>query len=748
LEKTVRVFRQPLKRRKALKGTYMAMKSEKAILQNLNPEQREAALYFDGPLLILAGAGSGKTRVLTYRVALLTGSKGIDPGRIMAITFTNKAAEEMKSRIHNLVGPRAGAIWISTFHSACSRILRSEAERLGYRRGFVIYDDDDQLRMVSRIIRDMDLDTKRYPPRLVRSLIEDAKNEMVDADAYRNKIRDELTEVVSGVYKAYQEQLFRNNAMDFDDLLLNTIAVLELFPLVLEHYQDRFSYINVDEYQDTNPAQYRLVKLLSGRHRNLCVVGDDDQGIYSWRGADLRNILEFEKDYPDSKVVRLERNYRSTRVILEAANHVVSLIAGRKEKRLWTEREEGEQIRYFFANSGSDETSFVALEINKLMESGGYNHRDFAVFYRTNAQSRPFEEMLLRFGIPYKIVGGFKFYERKEVKDALAYLKFLLNPDDAVSLRRIVNEPKRGIGETTLAHLDAFARSQGIGMWESLQRAEEAPNLGSSARRKLAEFVELVEGLKAEMERLPLPELLQLVLERSGYLDALAQEGTFEAEGRAENLQELKNAMVEFVSSNPGEGLDAFLERVSLVAEIDLYDEEEGAVTLMTLHNAKGLEYPVVLIVGMEDGVFPHLRCMGSMESMEEERRLFYVGVTRARDLLYLTGAAYRSQYGNLKMSPESRFMRDIPRRYIQVIKAEGPAAAGGAEEGARSGELDILAASFCVGDRVIHDKWGEGMIIALSRSRSGPEVTINFPGLGEKLLLLEYAPIRKVGGV
>ncbi|MBN2025408.1 MAG: DNA helicase PcrA [Actinobacteria bacterium] len=723
------------------------MKSERAILQDLNPEQREAAQYFDGPLLILAGAGSGKTRVLTYRIALLTGPEGVDPGRILAITFTNKAAEEMKGRIHRLVGPRAGAIWISTFHSACSRILRQEAERLGYRRGFVIYDDDDQLRMVNRIIRDMDLDTKRYPPRLVRSLIENAKNEMVDADTYRKRIRDDLTEVVAGVYKNYQEQLFRNNAMDFDDLLLNTIAVLELFPMVLEHYQERFSYINVDEYQDTNPAQYRLVKLLSERHRNLCVVGDDDQGIYSWRGADLRNILEFEKDYPDAKVVRLERNYRSTRVILEAANHVVSLIAGRKEKRLWTEREEGEQIRYFFANSGNDETAFVALEINQLMESGGYGHRDFAVFYRTNAQSRPFEEMLLRFGIPYKIVGGFKFYERKEVKDALAYLKFLLNRDDAVGLRRIINEPKRGIGEVTLAHADAFARSQGIGMWEALQRAEEVPNLGPSACRKLAGFVELVEGLSSEIEKLPLPDLLQVVLERSGYLDALAREGTFEAEGRAENLQELKNAMVEFNSSNPGEGLEAFLERVSLVAEIDLYDEEEGAVTLMTLHNAKGLEYPVVFIVGMEDGVFPHLRCMGSTESMEEERRLFYVGVTRARDLLYLSGAAYRSQYGNLKMSPESRFMRDIPRQYLQVIKADEPAVVGERKEGVRQGELDVLAASFSVGERVIHDKWGEGTITALSRSRSGPEVTINFPGLGEKLLLLEYAPIKKAGG-
>jgi DNA helicase-2/ATP-dependent DNA helicase PcrA len=722
----------------------MTVKSEKAMLKDLNPEQREAALYFDGPVLILAGAGSGKTRVLTYRVALLVASKGVDPGRILAITFTNKAAEEMRGRIHRLVGPRAGAIWISTFHSACSRILRREAERLGYRKGFVIYDDDDQLRMVNRIIRDMDLDTKRYPPRLVRSLIEDAKNEMIDADSYRGRIKDELTEITSGVYKAYQEQLFRNNAMDFDDLLLNAVAVFELFPPVLEHYQERFSYINVDEYQDTNPAQYRLVKLLSGSHRNLCVVGDDDQGIYSWRGADLRNILEFEKDYPESKVVRLERNYRSTRVILEAANNVVSLIPGRKEKRLWTEREEGEPIKYFFANSGSDETAYVALEINRLLEGGEYNHRDFAVFYRTNAQSRPFEEMLLRFGIPYKIVGGFKFYERKEVKDALAYLKFLLNPDDAVSLRRIVNEPKRGIGETSLARLEAFARSQGLGMWDALRRAEETPDLGAAARRKFAEFALLMEGLSGDMEKLSLPELLQAVLERSGYLEALAREGTFEAEGRAENLQELRNAIVEFNASNPAEGLDAFLERVSLVAEIDLYDEDEGAVTLMTLHNAKGLEYPVVFIVGMEDGVFPHMRCMGSMESMEEERRLFYVGVTRSRDRLYLSGAAYRSLYGNLKMSPESRFIRDIPRQYMEVIRPEGPAAVEGAMDRVRIEELDVLAASFRVGDSVIHDKFGEGVVIGLSRSRSGPEITINFPTVGEKLLLLEYAPIRK----
>jgi len=724
----------------------VAVLKEEKILKDLNPEQREAALYLEGPLLILAGAGSGKTRVLTYRVALLT-ARGVEPSNILAITFTNKAAQEMKARIERLVGARSRIIWISTFHSACARILRQEAERLGYRRNFAIYDDDDQLRMVSHIIRDLELDNKRYPPRLVRSLIEDAKNEMVDVESYKEKIKDELTEATADVYKTYQQQLLKNNAMDFSDLLLNTIAVFELFSPVLEHYQERFSYINVDEYQDTNPAQYRLVKLLADRHRNLCVVGDDDQGIYSWRGADLRNILEFEKDYPDSKVVRLERNYRSTRNILEAANHVVSRIGGRKEKRLWTERDEGELIKYFRASSGNDEASFAAVEISRLTEEEDYDYRDISIFYRTNAQSRPFEERLLRFGIPYKIVGGFKFYERKEVKDALGYLKFLVNPDDAISLRRIVNEPRRGIGLTSMAHLETFARTEGISLWEAMRRAEKAHNLATAARKKVGKFVELIEDLMLEAEKTPLPELLKTVLERSGYLDALVKEGTFEAEGRLENLEELKNAAVEFLSAYPGEGLEGFLEQVSLVAEIDLYDESEGAVTLMTLHNAKGLEFSAVFIVGLEDGVFPHMRCMGSPESMEEERRLFYVGVTRARDLLYLVGAFSRTQFGNLRMNPESRFIKDIPDEYLDIIGAESPHMLK-IREGERKREdveLQMLASSFHVGDRVIHDKWGEGVVTALSRSRSGPEITVSFPGEGEKLLLLQYAPLKKV---
>ena len=728
-----------------MKVSMMINGREKAILEGLNPEQREAALCFDGPLLILAGAGSGKTRVLTYRVALLVAVRGVEPGRIMAITFTNKAAEEMRARIHRLVGPRAASVWISTFHAACARILRREAERLGYGKNFVIYDDEDQLRMVNRVMREQDMDVKRFPPRLVRVLIEQAKIDMVDVDGYQERVHDDLTEVVSTVYRSYQEQLLRNNAMDFDDLLLNTIAVFELFPAALRHYQERFAYVNVDEYQDTNPAQYRLVRLLAGGHRNLCVVGDDDQGIYSWRGADLRNILEFERDFPDARVVRLERNYRSTRVILEAANYVVSRIAGRKEKRLWTDREEGEPIKYLFAPSGMEETAYVALEINRLLEEKGYRHRDVAVFYRTNAQSRPFEEVFLRFGIPYKIVGGYKFYERKEVKDVLAYLKFILNPYDAVSLRRIINEPRRGIGNTTLAYLENYSRKEGLSLWEALERAQEVPGLGAAAQSRVARFVDLMRGLAVRREEVEPPQLLREVLERSGYLEALRAERTFEAEGRLENLEELLSAAAEFFAAHPGEGLDAFLERTSLVAEIDLYDEEEGAVTLMTLHNAKGLEFPVVFIVGMEDGVFPHLRCMGSEESMEEERRLFYVGVTRAKDLLYLTGAASRSLYGDVKVSPPSRFIRDIPSRYLEAVTTATWERGGGVGMEGVEIMAGALAASYRVGDRVMHESWGEGMITAISRGRGGPEVTVNFPTVGEKLLLLQYAPLKKL---
>ncbi len=724
------------------------MRSEiRYILEDLNPEQREAALHFHGPLLILAGAGSGKTRVLTYRVALLIATGTAHPAQVLAITFTNKAAEEMRLRIHRLVGEGADRVWVSTFHAACARILRREAERAGLGGNFVIYDEDDQLRLVTKVAKELGVDVKRFPPRLLRSEIERARNELFSPDDMRRKAENEMEEVAAAVYGAYEEQLRRNNAVDFGGLLQRTVEVFEGYPEVLEHYRRMFLFINVDEYQDTNPAQYRLVRLLADGHRNLCVVGDDDQGIYSWRGADLRNILEFEKDFPDCKVVRLERNYRSTRNILEAANHVVAKIPWRKPKRLWTEREEGEKIKYARLASGEEETAFVVNEILRLTGEKRYALRDIAIFYRTNAQSRPFEEAFLRMGIPYKLVGGFKFYERKEVRDVLAYLKLTVNPDDSVSLRRIINEPRRGIGETTLAHLEDHARREGISLWESIARAQEIPHLSSGARRKLEEFHRLMVLLSERARSLPVPELIQEILERTGYADALTREGTLEAESRLENLEELKRAAAEFEALHPGEGVEGFLQMASLVSEADLYDEEEGAVTLMTLHNAKGLEFPVVFIVGMEDGIFPHLRCMGRRESMEEERRLFYVGVTRAKDLLYLTGAMFRSWYGEYRPYPESRFISDIPSDYLEVVSV--PSAidfSGFGRWGERDRERErALAASLKVGDRVYHDKWGEGVVRSMETGRDGTEVLVEFPGEGEKLLLLKYAPLRKI---
>lgn len=720
-----------------------------SILEELNREQREAALHFHGPLLVLAGAGSGKTRVLTYRVALLIATGTAHPSQVLAITFTNKAAEEMRSRIHRLVGKGAEAIWVSTFHAACARILRMEAARVGLTGNFVIYDDDDQLRLITRVAKDLDVDVKRYPPRLLRSEIERAKNDLVTPDELRRRAEDELEEIAAAVYGAYEEQLRRNNAVDFGGLLQRTVELFEAYPEVLEHYRRRFLYINVDEYQDTNPAQYRLVRLLADAHRNLCVVGDDDQGIYSWRGADLRNILEFERDFPDCRVIRLERNYRSTRNILEAANHVVAKIPWRKPKRLWTDREEGERIKYVRLTSGEEEAAFVTEEILRLTGQKGYNLRDIAVFYRTNAQSRLFEEAFLRVGLPYKLVGGFKFYERKEVKDILAYLKFLVNPHDSVSLRRIINEPRRGIGETTLAHLEDHARREGISLWEAIDRLDEVPNVSAAARRKLEGFRHLVGELAEKADALTVPELIQEVLERTGYREALAREGTLEAEGRLENLEELQRAAAEFEALHPGEGVEGFLQLASLVSEADLYDEEEGAVTLMTLHNAKGLEFPVVFIVGMEDGIFPHLRCMERRESMEEERRLFYVGVTRAKDLLYLTGAMFRSWYGEYRPYPESRFISDIPPEYLEVVSyATGSdlLRPGGWGERDRERERErALAASLKVGDRVYHDKWGEGVVRGMETGRDGTEVLVEFPGEGEKLLLLKYAPLRKL---
>ncbi len=719
-------------------------------LQGLNPVQREAVMHTDGPVLILAGAGSGKTRVLTHRVAYLVKEKRVSPANILAVTFTNKAAGEMRNRIQGLVGPPSQGIWMATFHSTCARILRIEGERLGYRRNFIIYDADDQLRLITRTAKQLELDPKRYPPRLMANIISNAKNALQTPSDLAKLAEGTVEDAAAEVYKHYQETLRGNDAMDFDDLLMQSIVLFESNPPVLEYYQERFRYINIDEYQDTNHAQYRLVNLLAGRHRNLCVVGDDDQSIYSWRGADINNILSFEHDYPEAAVYKLEQNYRSTQLILDVANHVIAENQDRKPKALWTENAGGEPVMHHRSESGKDEAYFTAREVERLVADQGYSLRDIAIFYRVNAQSRLFEEVFLHQGIPYKVVGGAKFYERREVKDMLAYLRVLASAQDSVSLRRIINVPKRGIGDTSVGHVDAFARLEGIQLYEALGRLEEIPELGAAAARKMGQFMGMLEELRADARNLGLPELVEKVWTRTGYMAELEAEKTVEAESRAENLRELQNVVSDFERTRLGEGLDEFLEQVALITDIDLYDEEEGAVTLMTIHNAKGLEYPIVFMVGMEDGVFPHMRSVRDRDGMEEERRLCYVGITRAKEKLYLTNAVHRTLHGGTNYNPESRFLRDIPE---QLMESTGMAAGGGisfgtspsAEGEVRQARLQQLGAQFRSGDRVYHSKWGEGTVLGISLSASGPEITVYFPDEGEKHLLLEYAPLKKL---
>jgi DNA helicase-2/ATP-dependent DNA helicase PcrA len=720
------------------------------LLQGLNPVQREAVMHTEGPVLILAGAGSGKTRVLTHRVAYLVREKNVSPGSLLAVTFTNKAAGEMRNRIQNLVGPSSQGIWMATFHSTCARILRVEGERLGYRRNFIIYDADDQLRLITRTAKQLELDPKRYPPRLMANIISNAKNALQTPGDLAKLAEGGVEDAAAEVYKHYQETLRRNDAMDFDDLLMQSIVLFERNPEVLEHYQERFRYINIDEYQDTNHAQYRLVNMLARKHRNLCVVGDDDQSNYSWRGADINNILSFEHDYPEAAVYKLEQNYRSTQLILEVANHVIAENQERKPKALWTENAGGEPVVHHRSESGKDEAYFAAREVERLVADEGYSLRDIAVFYRVNAQSRLFEEVFLHQGIPYKVVGGAKFYERREVKDMLAYLRLLANPQDSVSLRRVINVPKRGIGDTSVGHVDAFARLEGLQLNEALGRVEEIPELGPAAVRKMAGFMQMLEELRADSRNLGLPELVEKIWSRTGYMAELEAEKTVEAESRSENLKELQNVVSDFERTRLGEGLDEFLEQVALITDIDLYDEEEGAVTLMTIHNAKGLEYPIVFMVGMEDGVFPHMRSVRDRDGMEEERRLCYVGITRAKEKLYLVSAVHRTLYGGANYNPESRFLRDIPEELMEStgIAVGGDVSFGSvsaAESEVRQARLQQLGTQFRSGDRVYHAKWGEGTVLGISLSASGPEVTVYFPDEGEKHLLLEYAPLKKL---
>ncbi|MER5523923.1 DNA helicase PcrA [Streptomyces sp. NPDC002677] len=761
-----------------------------ALLEGLNENQRAAVVHAGSPLLIVAGAGSGKTRVLTHRIAHLLGARQVHPGQILAITFTNKAAGEMKERVEYLVGPRANAMWVMTFHSACVRILRRESKKLGFTSSFSIYDAADSKRLMALVCRDLDLDPKRFPPKSFSAQVSNLKNELVDEEDFAARASDGFEKTLAQAYAMYQSRLREANALDFDDLIMTTVNLLRAFPDVAEHYRRRFRHVLVDEYQDTNHAQYALVRELvgTGAHEadvppgeqdlppaELCVVGDADQSIYAFRGATIRNILQFEEDYPNATTILLEQNYRSTQTILSAANAVIERNESRRPKNLWTNAGAGAQITGYVADTEHDEAQFVADEIDRLTDAGEAKAGDVAVFYRTNAQSRVFEEIFIRVGLPYKVVGGVRFYERKEVRDVLAYLRVLANPEDSVPLRRILNVPKRGIGDRAEAMIDALAQREKISFPQALKRVDEAYGMAARSTNAVKRFNTLMEDLRTVVESGAGPAtVLEAILERTGYLAELQASTDPQDETRIENLQELASVALEFEQeSGEGEapaGLSAFLERVALVADSDqIPDEDEdgsGVITLMTLHTAKGLEFPVVFLTGMEDGVFPHMRALGQTKELEEERRLAYVGITRARERLYLTRSAMRSAWGQPSYNPPSRFLEEIPAGYLEWKRtgamapvSSGPASgvaaslsstrsrssASGASGFAtrRSSEKPVV--SLAVGDRVTHDQFGLGTVVGVKGTGGNAEATIDFGDTKPKRLLLRYAPVEKL---
>jgi DNA helicase II / ATP-dependent DNA helicase PcrA len=711
------------------------------LLEPLNPIQREAVLHTEGPVLIVAGAGSGKTRALTHRIAYLIRERGVAPGAILAITFTNKASQEMADRVEGLLGTRIKkAMWILTFHSTCARILRREHNHLGLPSTFSIYDDGDTERVLAMILRELSIDPKRFPPRAMAAAIGKAKDHLIGPADYARDASNFYERQVAEVYARYDRRLRAAGAVDFDDLITETARLFRDHKEVLEHYQERFRYVLIDEYQDTNRAQYHLVNLLAAKYRNICVVGDADQGVYSWRGATIQNLLDFERDYPDAEVFLMEQNYRSTQTILQIANALIEHNVQRKPKALWTEGPEGELAVRYRAENEHDEAAFVGQEIERLVESEGHRYRDVTVFYRTNAQSRVLEDIFMRGGIPYRVVGGVRFYERREVKDVLAYLRLLVNPQDLVSARRVINTPKRGIGDATVASLQSFAESEDTTFLDAARRVDEIDVLGQRAKGAVAGFVGVVDRLVALAADGAGPaKLVEAVANESGYIAELESERTVEAEGRIENIRELSGVAAEFEARFPDGGLPEFLEQVALVSEQDEYDEEASSVTLMTLHNAKGLEFPVVFIVGLEDGVFPHYRSMTDSAQLEEERRLMYVGVTRARERLYLCHAWSRSLWGSTSYNPPSRFLSEIPSDLLRVreparASEQRPVRGPGARE-----PLDVTA-----GDTVVHDKWGEGVVITVQGRGADARATVHFEEVGDKNLILAYAPLRR----
>ncbi|MDA8351647.1 MAG: DNA helicase PcrA [Firmicutes bacterium] len=719
-----------------------------SLLQGLNPDQKQAVETTEGPLLVVAGAGSGKTRVLTNRVAWLLSEKRIHPWNILAITFTNKAAREMKERIHRLAGPEAEEIWISTFHSMCVRMLRRDVDRIGISRNFTILDSSDQLTVMKQILKEKDLDPKQFSPRALLNRISNAKNHLWSAQDLKERAENYTDEIAAQVYEAYQDKLRTNQSLDFDDLLLETVRLFQQVPQVLDHYQKKFQYIHVDEYQDTNRVQYMLVKMLADHHRNLCVVGDSDQSIYRFRGADIANILHFEQDYPDAQIIKLEQNYRSTKTILEAANRLIAHNAGRKPKNLWTENDQGEPVQLYEADNEHEEAYFVADTIVKERKNGK-NYSDFAVLYRTNAQSRVMEEVLMKSNIPYQMVGGLKFYERKEIKDLLAYLRLVVNPDDDLSLRRVINVPKRGIGAATVDKIAAFASRRGISMFRALLEVEE---IGLTRRfiRPLTEFSSMVKELHAMQEYLSAGELTEQVLDRSGYREDLRKEETVEAASRLENIEEFLSVTGEFEQKNEDQTLVSFLTELALLSDVDSLEEEqeegEDSVTLMTLHSAKGLEFPYVFLVGMEEGIFPHNRTLDDPEELEEERRLAYVGITRAEERLYLSRARTRMLFGQTNANPPSTFLQELPEELVEsVSKASATLKKPVLRQGLIRPTPDRETV-WQVGDKVSHKKWGVGTVVKVQGDGQDQELNIAFPApTGVKRLLAQFAPITKV---
>ena len=741
-----------------------------SLLNDLNPVQQKAVLETEGPLLVFAGAGSGKTRVLTYRMAYLIQEKRVQPWNIFAVTFTNKAADEMRERVERLLGGSAKGTWISTFHSACARILRQHIEPLGFKRNFVIYDDQDQERHLKTIMKELNLDFKMFPPRAIKSSIDQLKNEGITPDRYSPNPYNIFQKRLALVYQRYQEDLHRNNALDFGDLLTFVSILFKRFPEILGSYRELCRYVMVDEFQDTNLIQYQLVKQMVEAHRNICVVGDDDQSIYRWRGAEVGNILNFEKDFPEAKVITLEQNYRSTQNILQAANHVVRKNRYRKEKRLWTENPEGELLNFYVAEDETDEARFVVRKIMEHASQWGSvrPYHDIAVFYRINAQSRAMEDELVKNRIPYTVVGGMKFYERKEIKDVLAYLKLINNPSDGLSLKRIINVPSRGIGEKTIEKMEAFSREKGFPLYEGLRQVVGEDSLTPAARAKMKEFIQLTEELRKDAGFLTLSQLTLALLAKTEYLQRLKEEGTDEAFSKMENIDELINVMMGLEQGEEKVSLESFLDKVSLVTDVDLYEDKGNRVSLMTLHCAKGLEFPAVFIVGIEEGLLPHYRRGEEIEDMEEERRLFYVGMTRAKQRLFLSRAEKRSTFGVGRANLASRFLDELPMELMQFEEKRGRMESlfsqetpwredfhqtesmgdGLSQEGPFSEKDGVVLSPegffpLKIGMRVRHLKFGVGRVKSVEGMDENQKATIVFGTVGSKRLKVCSAPLE-----